>query len=154
MQCCVIVLCKHFGSFITGHKNCKQTSMFTFVTASTFSPLASSELMTDTWPFMAAVWIPRAPFLFGISNGTPFLNRTYKKQNICINHIIFKWPFFVNTIAVSGCPLRAAMCISVLPSLVRSKTEALNLSARNSTVAVWPRSAAKCSGVRSEVNRE
>ena len=66
--------------------------------------------------------------LFGINKGTPFLKRT---------------------IAVSGCPFKAAMCIKVLPSLVRSNTDALNLSARNSTVAVWPRSAAKCIGVRS-----
>ena len=66
--------------------------------------------------------------LFGIKRGTPFLKRI---------------------IAVSGWPLRAAMCINVLPSLVRSKTEALNLSAKNSTIEVCPLSAARCMGVRS-----
>ena len=66
--------------------------------------------------------------LFGIKRGTPFLKRI---------------------IAVSGWPLRAAMCINVLPSLVRSKTDALNLSAKNSTIEVCPLSAARCMGVRS-----
>ena len=79
-----------------------------------------------------------------------------------------KSPF--HTIAVSGWPFKAAMCINVLPSFVRSNTEALNLSgkwinqqylfvlwttsfrvglspARNSTVEVWPFSAARCMGV-------
>ena len=66
--------------------------------------------------------------LFGIKRGTPFLKRI---------------------MAVSGWPLRAAMCINVLPSLVRSKTDALNLSAKNSTIEVCPLSAARCMGVRS-----
>ena len=66
------------------------------------------------------------------------------------------------------------MCINVLPSFVRSNTEALNLSgrwinqqylfvlwttsfrvglspARNSTVEVWPFSAARCMGVLSNI---
>ena len=43
--------------------------------------------------------MPRAPYLFGISSGTPLLN---------------------SSTAVSGWPLMAAMCISVLPSFVRS----------------------------------
>ena len=44
-----------------------------------------------------------------------------------------------------------ARVVCKMPTLVRSKTEALNLSARNSTVPVWPRSAARCIGVRSKV---
>ena len=83
-----------------------------------------------------------------------------------------KSPF--HTIAVSGWPFKAAMCINVLPSFVRSNTEALNLSgkwinqqylfvlwttsfrvglspARNSTVEVWPFSAARCMGVLSNI---
>ena len=63
----------------------------------TFSPLAIIALMTPTWPFWAATWIPLAPclskrnnnhilgqslyliqktYLLGISNGTPRLCRT------------------------------------------------------------------------------
>jgi hypothetical protein len=47
--------------------------------------------------------------------------------------ILSKHPFVSSrhTMAVSGCPLRAAMCIRVLPSFVRSNTEARNLSETN-----------------------
>ena len=44
------------------------------------------------------------------------------------------------------------MCMRVLPSLVLSNTEARNLSARNSTVEVWPFSAARCMGVLSSLS--
>ena len=113
--------------------------------------------------------MPLAPLLLGINNGTPFLNSICRiKLNNYSWAVIDKSLF--HTIAVSGWPFKAAMCINVLPSFVRSNTEALNLSgrwinqqylfvlwttsfrvglspARNSTVEVWPFSAARCMGV-------
>lgn len=80
--------------------------ILTFVTASTFSPLCSRVLMTDTWPFMAAVWMPRAPSCksqissfkfwtssFSWSNGPEYFYvryRFWKSRVICtgaVNHL-------------------------------------------------------------------
>lgn len=58
-------------------------------------------------------------------------------------------PFLNSIMAQSAWPLSEAMCISVLPSLVRSKMEALNLSANSSMMEACPFSAARCIGVRS-----
>ena len=104
----------------------------------------------------------------GHKQGYPFL-----KQNLRGIELTYNIPVITNvTMAVSGCPFKAAMCIKVLPSFVRSKTEALNLSAKfnisiqficlgrhvidgapakNSTVDVCPFSAAKCIGVLHEI---
>ena len=97
--------------------------------ASTFSPFTIKELTTATWPLEAAVWMPLAPLLLGINNGTPFLNSICRMK--LVNHSqIVKAESAFHTIAVSGWPFKAAMCINVLPSFVRSNTEALNLSGK------------------------
>ena len=44
------------------YKESKCIFIITLVAASTFSPLANKVLMTETWPFIAAVCIPLAPF--------------------------------------------------------------------------------------------
>ena len=46
----------------------------TLVTASTFSPFCSNVLMTDTCPFIAAVWIPLAP-LYNIKQNENLLSK-------------------------------------------------------------------------------
>ena len=84
------------------------------VGASIFSPLASRVLITLTWPSLAAMWIPRAPYLLGIRSGTPCF------QMFDFNIKVFVMTFLNSSTAVSGWPLMAAMCIRVLPSLVRS----------------------------------
>ena len=77
------------------------------------------------------------PALVGHQQRNAFLEQNLKRKGV--NHI----PVMMDvTMAVSGCSFKAAMCIRVDPSLDRSKTEALNLSIRNSTIMVWPLSAA------------
>ena len=58
-----------------GYMGTQPGYLVTFVAASTFSPFTIREFTTATWPLEAAVWIPRAPLLLGISRGTPFLNK-------------------------------------------------------------------------------
>lgn len=124
VQCCVVVLGRE--TFIDRLR--AKRRFLTFVVTSTCSPFCSRVLMIPTWPFLAAVWILLAPPLFGMCKKTPFLKSIWAQS---------AWPF------------KEAMCIRVLPSLVRSKMLARNLSANSSIILACPFSAAKCIGVRS-----
>lgn len=90
--------------------------------------LHNSELSLQNFLVKSVVIQNQEWTLLGICSGTPFLRKVS---------------------AVSGCPYWEAICIKVLPSLVRAEMEALHLSTRRSTMVVCPRSAAMWTGTRS-----